>query len=284
MIKFLKFTSINLTISCTLIVLSLLSMWTYGFNYSIDFVGGASTEIVGIKNEKIARQIIQKEYPNATIQKSNTSILVKVKSMKKKEAETLVKKIGHGATLGSYEIISPSVSKENIIKTTTAFLIAALCILVYVTYSFGGVLYAVAAIIAMFHDTTILLGVWSFLGARLGAQFDILFVTSLLTIMSFSVHDTIIIFDKLKEEENSGRYHDLKDKINAALTLTIVRSTNTSITTILVLAALVVLGGGATRWFSVALLTGMILGTYSSPFIAAPVYYFLTNFFKRRHK
>ncbi|PJE63076.1 protein translocase subunit SecF, partial [Candidatus Roizmanbacteria bacterium CG10_big_fil_rev_8_21_14_0_10_39_6] len=97
-----------------------------------------------------------------------------------------------------------------------------------------------------------------------------------------SVHDTIIIFDKLKEEEKSGRYSGLEEKINAALTLTIVRSANTSITTILVLASLVILGGSATRWFSISLLIGMFLGTYSSPFIAAPMYYFLTRFFKKR--
>ncbi len=282
MIHFLKHTSITLTLSGLLMVLGLISVFTYGFNYSIDFVGGATAEFTAVaKNEQQIRNYVKKNYPSATIQKSGDNLFIKEKNITKEDAQKIANRF-NGVRLGAFEIISPSVSAENITKTVTAFAVVALCILLYVAYSFSGFRYALAAVIAMFHDTVLLLGAWSLLGRFFGAQFDILFVTALLIIMSFSVHDTIIIFDKLKEEEKSGRYSGLEEKINAALTLTIVRSANTSITTILVLASLVILGGSATRWFSISLLIGMFLGTYSSPFIAAPMYYFLTRFFKKR--
>ncbi|MCR4330176.1 MAG: protein translocase subunit SecF [Candidatus Roizmanbacteria bacterium] len=282
MIQFLKNTKITLTISGLLIVVGLMSIFIYGFNYSIDFVGGAAAEFVmGPKNEQKVRDHVNKQYPSATIQKSGDSLLIKEKNLTKEGAQKIANQT-QGVRLGSFETISPSVSTENISKTITAFAVAAVGILLYVAYSFSGFRYALAAVIAMFHDTVLLMGAWSLFGRFFGAQFDILFVTALLIIMSFSVHDTIIIFDKLKEEESAGRYGSLEEKINAALTLTIVRSTNTSITTILVLASLVILGGSATRWFSISLLIGMLFGTYSSPFIAAPMYYFLTRFFKKR--
>jgi len=282
MIQFLKYTKITLLASGLLMIVGLVSIFTYGFSYSIDFVGGATVDLaVGTKDEQKIKSYVNKNYPAATIQKSGNNMLIKEKNITKEDAQKMADQI-KGARLNSYETISPSVSAENITKTITAFVVAALCILLYVAFTFSGFLYAFAAVVAMFHDTVLLMGAWSLMGKFFGAQFDILFVTALLTIMSFSVHDTIIIFDKLKEEENAGRYSSLEEKINAALTLTIVRSTNTSITTILVLASLVILGGSATHWFSISLLIGMFLGTYSSPFVAAPMYYFLTRFFKKK--
>jgi len=282
MIQFLKYTKITLLASGLLMIVGLVSIFTYGFSYSIDFVGGATVDLaVGTKDEQKIKSYENKNYPAATIQKSGNNMLIKEKNITKEDAQKMADQI-KGARLNSYETISPSVSAENITKTITAFVVAALCILLYVAFTFSGFLYALAAVVAMFHDTVLLMGAWSLMGKFFGAQFDILFVTALLTIMSFSVHDTIIIFDKLKEEENAGRYSSLEEKINAALTLTIVRSTNTSITTILVLASLVILGGSATHWFSISLLIGMFLGTYSSPFVAAPMYYFLTRFFKKK--
>lgn len=282
MIQFLKYTYLNLIFSGLLLIVGFVSIFLYGFSYSIDFVGGATAEfVIEAKSEHPMRRYLQKNFPAVTIQKSGNSFLVKEKSMTKENAQKIAQKI-EGVRLGSFETISPSVSKENIMKTITAFAIAAICILLYVAYSFNSFRYALAAIIAMFHDTILLMGAWSLLGKFFGAQFDILFVTAILIIMSFSVHDTIVIFDKLKEEEGLGRFGSLEERINAALTLTIVRSINTSITSILVLAALVILGGSATHWFSISLLIGMFLGTYSSSFIAAPMYYFLTRFFKKR--
>ena len=280
MIQFLKYTYLSLIFSGLLLVIGFVSIFLYGFNYSIDFVGGATAGfVIDTQSEQPMKRYIQKNFPTATTQKSGNSFLVKEKNITKENAQKIAQQI-KGVRLGSFETISPSVSQENILKTITAFAIAAICILLYVAYSFRSFRYALAAIIAMFHDTILLMGAWSLLGKFFGAQFDILFVTAMLIIMSFSVHDTIVIFDKLKEEEGLGRYGSLEEKINTALTL--IRSINTSITSILVLAALVILGGSATRWFSISLLIGMFLGTYSSSFIAAPTYYFLTRFFKKR--
>ena len=177
------------------------------------------------------------------------------------------------------ERVNPSMSSDNVVKTLAAVGIAAAGILLYISYSFRNVRYAIAALIALFHDTGMLLCAWSVLGRFFGAEFDLLFITALLTTMSFSVHDTIIIFDKIAEEQKNGSYNSLEETVNAALTLTIGRSFNNSFTVVIMLTAMILLGGETIRWFATALLLGTLFGTYSSPFIATPLFYFLKEGF-----
>jgi preprotein translocase subunit SecF len=168
------------------------------------------------------------------------------------------------------------VSNDNIFKISTATLLAIITILIYVAFSFKKVSYGLSAIGALLHDTIILLGSWSVLGYFFGAEFNLLFVTAILTTMSFSVHDTIVIFDKVKEEEK-GNYTNMDQVLNSALTLTMMRSLNNSITIVLMLTALIILGGGSIQWFAVSLLIGTLAGTYSSPFVATPLFSVLTK-------
>jgi len=133
--------------------------------------------------------------------------------------------------------------------------------------------------LGMLHDSFILLGVFSWLGKFWGVQIDTLFVTAVLTTLSFSVHDTVVIYNSVQEEvKKSGG--SLIDSINFALNRTIIRSINNSLTIIFMLLALVLLGGGTIRWFVVALLVGTILGTYSSTFLATPLLLELNKIFK----
>jgi len=122
----------------------------------------------------------------------------------------------------------------------------------------------------MFHDSFILIGSYSILGHFFGAEVDFLFVTALLTTLSFSVHDTIVVFDRIREIGKGDR-EATPDVANRALTETMVRSLNNSFTIIFMLMALLLLGGTTIKWFAVALLVGTILGTYSSPFVAVPL-------------
>jgi preprotein translocase subunit SecF len=123
----------------------------------------------------------------------------------------------------------------------------------------------------MIHDFLVVLGSYSLLGHFFGAEVDTLFVTAVLTTMSFSVHDTIIVFDKVREYRKHDTITEFSVLANKAFTETIVRSLNNSLTTILMLVALILLGGASTRFFVSTLLIGIITGTYSSPFIAAPI-------------
>jgi preprotein translocase subunit SecF len=169
-----------------------------------------------------------------------------------------------------FETVGPSIGPELVKKTVYAIVIAAGVILIWVAYQFKNFKFGVSAILAMFHDSFILIGTFSVLGRFFNAEIDFLFVTALLTTLSFSVHDTIVVFDRIREIGGKN-IENLEEVGNQALTETMVRSLNNSFTIAFMLVALVLLGGSTIRWFAVALLVGTILGTYSSPFVAVPL-------------
>jgi preprotein translocase subunit SecF len=150
-------------------------------------------------------------------------------------------------------------------------MIAAGLILLYVAYRFRQLKYGICAIIAMFHDTLILLGSFSLLGHFANLEVDTLFVTAVLTTLSFSVHDTIVVYDRIRESLRRHPNASFEDIVSLSVAETLGRSLNNSLTIIFMLIALVLFGGVTTRWFVLALLIGTIAGTYSSTFTAAPL-------------
>ena len=170
-----------------------------------------------------------------------------------------------------FESVGPTLSKELLQKTITALFLVAGIITIYVWKQFDELKYGVCAILAMFHDSIILLGSFSLLGYFYGIQVDVLFVTALLTTLSFSIHDTIVVYDRIRELRKKNRRISYYQLVNMAVIETLSRSINNSVTIILMLAALALLGGDSIRWFAVALLIGAITGTYSSTFTAAPL-------------
>jgi preprotein translocase subunit SecF len=159
---------------------------------------------------------------------------------------------------------------ELIKKTAYAIVISAGAMLLWIAYQFKSFKFGISAILAMFHDSFILIGSFAILGHFMSAEVDFLFVTALLTTLSFSVHDTIVVFDRIREikKKHGG---EMVDVANKALTETMVRSLNNSFTIAFMLMALLLLGGTTVKWFAAALLIGTILGTYSSPFVATPL-------------
>jgi preprotein translocase subunit SecF len=139
------------------------------------------------------------------------------------------------------------------------------------SFAFKGFDFAFAAVLAMLHDFLVVLGTYSLLSYFFGAEFDLMFVTALLTTMSFSVHDTIIIFDKIREYIRTGHGAVIEDLCDQAVTETMVRSLNNSMAIVFMLLALLLMGGATIRFFVATLLIGTITGTYSSPFIATPL-------------
>jgi preprotein translocase subunit SecF len=176
-----------------------------------------------------------------------------------------------------FSSVSPSVSSDISRNAAFAVIAAAVAILIYVTISFISVpspfRYGAAAIIALAHDVVIVLGATSILGRLFGFEVDTLFITAMLTIVGFSVHDTIVVFDRIRENirraESAGYAPPLSAAVNASLNQTLARSLNTSLTAILVLVALILLGGGTIRDFVTVITIGIIAGTYSSIFIAS---------------
>ena len=177
--------------------------------------------------------------------------------------------------LDRFESVGPSIGKEVAQRAAGAVGLAALGILAYITYAFRGVnhafRYGVAAIMAMLHDVILVLGVESILGHFLGWEADALFLTALLTVIGFSVHDSIVVFDRIRENERIHRQLDYETLVNHSIVQTLDRSINTQLTVMLTLLTLVLFGGSTIRHFVVILLIGVFSGTYSSIFNAAPI-------------
>lgn len=177
-----------------------------------------------------------------------------------------------------FTAIGPIVGQELKKKTTSAIILVVICIILYVAWAFRKVSkpvqswkYGVAAIVALIHDILIVSGIFAILGHLLGYEVDVLFVTALLTILGYSVNDTIVVFDRVRE--NLFRYQGFgfEDTVNRSVNETMIRSLNTSITTLLVLFSIFLFGGVSIRNFVLALICGVIVGTYSSVFIASPL-------------
>jgi preprotein translocase subunit SecF len=182
---------------------------------------------------------------------------------------------GQTVTVENFTSVSPSVGGEVTRAAIIAILLAALAILLYIWYAFRGVehsfRYGTAAIIAMFHDVFVVLGVEAGLAYLLHWEADALFLTAVLTVIGFSVHDTIVVFDRIRENSNIYRRVEYEKMVNHSVVQTLDRSINTQLTVMFTLFALALFGGDTIRHFVIILLVGIFSGTYSSIFNASPI-------------
>ncbi|HLD27489.1 MAG TPA: protein translocase subunit SecF, partial [Patescibacteria group bacterium] len=177
-----------------------------------------------------------------------------------------------------FDSIGPTIGNELKRKSFYAIIVVLLAIILYIAYAFRKVSkpvesykYGAAAIIALIHDLLIIIGVFAVLGHFLNVQIDSYFVTALLTILGFSVHDTIVTFDRTRENLKRHQDKTFEEVVNLSVNETIIRSLNTSLTTVFVLLAIFLFGGETIRYFVLALALGLIVGTYSSIFLASPL-------------
>ncbi len=278
MINFLKFRSLYFLISAVVIGAGIFSIFRWGYIYSIDFVGGTNLEYQFEKNvsvKEVTNIMKQEKIDVVSISQSKNVISVRTKAIdEKKEAllrKNLTSKLSSKITVLRSETVGPSLGRETMIKTGIASLLAIVGILLYMSFAFKGINFALAAILALLHDFLVVIGTYSLLSYFYKAEVDTMFVTAVLTTMSFSVHDTIVIFDKIREYMKTQGKGNMEHYVNKALTETLVRSLNNSMTIIFMLLALTLLGGSTIRFFVATLLIGTITGTYSSPFVAAPL-------------
>lgn len=169
--------------------------------------------------------------------------------------------------------VGPTVGEQIRNRAGIAVVLASIGVLLYIAWAFRNtnnpVLYGVCAIVAMLHDVVLLLGLFSILGWLANVEVDALFVTALLTVIGFSVHDTIVVFDRIRENLARRVAPTFPEVVNYSIVQTLVRSINTSVTVVLTLLALYLFGGESIRWFVFALLVGVVVGTYSSIFNAS---------------
>lgn len=276
MINFLKFTKLYFLISLVVIGVGLYTVATEGLTLSIDFTGGSVMEYTlstGVSEKAIASVLKEQKITPQSIVSQGKKLLIKSAPIDEKQEasfrKALAAKTKATITPRRFETVGPSLGGETMRKTGIASLVAILGILLYVSYTFKKVSYGLAAVGAMFHDFLVLIGMYALLG-HIGAEVDALFITALLTTLSFSVHDTIVVFDKIREYRRTSGLPTVL-LANKALTETMVRSLNNSLTIVLMLVPLALIGGSSIQFFAAALLIGTITGTYSSPFVATPL-------------
>lgn len=286
MFNFLKRYKLWFTVSAVVVAAAAVSLIVFGLNLGIDFKGGTLTQVRFEQNlpsnAEIKAALAEIGLPDAVIQPlEGASVIVRTGVQEKAEhdrmLQTLRDKFG-SITEEQFTSIGPVIGKELRSKALWQLILVSLGIIFYIAYAFRKVAkpvsswrFGMAAIVALLHDLMIVLGVFSLLGRFSGVEVDSLFVTALLTVLGFSVHDTIVVFDRIRENLRLYQGDELFEIIRKSINETLVRSINTSATVILVLASLMLFGGDTIFYFVLALLVGIIVGTYSSIFIASPL-------------
>ena len=277
MINWMKYRWLYLLISGTVILTGIFSLLKWGLQIGVEFKGGTLIEYQlsgDVATDKIAQVAKENGIEVVSIQKTaNNSDLLQlgqVTNNQRTNLKTGIEKLGVTANELSFETIGPTIGSELIKKTAYGMLIASLGILFWVAIQFKSFKFGLSAVLAMLHDSLVVIGTYSLFGHFFGAEVDLLFVTALLTILSFSVHDTIIVYDRIREsKKNFGE--SLYDLANKATSQTMVRSLNNTFVLVFMMVALLLLGGSTIKWFVATLLVGSISGAYSSPFVAVSI-------------
>lgn len=262
-------------------------MVTGGLKFGIDFTGGAILEyrVEGkVSREELGKTVSGQGVEVESVTSSDNTYIIKTKPLEQEKINSLKKalKEKYGKVEERrVENIGPVIGQELKTKAALALGLASLVIVLYITFAFRKVpkptsafRFGVCAIMALLHDVVLVVGIFAILGKFKGVEIDTLFVTAILTIIGFSVHDTIVVFDRIRENllKNIGR--KFTDVANISIVQTLGRSLNTSLTVVFVLLALLLFGGESLHWFIVTLLVGIISGTYSSIFNATALLVF----------
>jgi preprotein translocase subunit SecF len=274
-------------ISLLVIIPGTISLFLWGLNLSIDFTGGTRLTLLSEKTvneqtiEKVRDVFEEQNIEIITLQPSDKRMIVRTKPLNQEQDTKLLaaleKNVGD-VKQEEFETIGPVIGRELTLNAFKAIAVASALIVLYIAWSFRHVpkptsswRFGICTIIALLHDSLLLLGIFSLLGHFFHVEVDNLFVTAVLTVIGFSVHDTIVVFDRIRENLRRTVGLPFAQVVNDSILQTLVRSLNTSLTAVLVLATLLIFGGESIRWFVVALLIGIISGTYSSIFNAAPM-------------
>lgn len=302
----IKYKKIFIGISVVLVILSILSMVVFGLNVGIDFRGGTLIE-VAYKAERpeqisLSQSLEALNFGVIVLQPTgDLSYIVKSRSLNDDEHAQVLKTLSNNdanpLTETNFNSIGPSVGRELTRKAIIALVLVSLAIICFIAFSFRKVSkpvsswrYGFIAIVTLLHDVVIPVGLFAILGHFYGAELDTLFVVAVLTILGLSVSDTIVVFDRIRENlrnESSvakNNKNDFNTIVGKSLEQSYVRSICTSLTVILVLLALFFFGPLTTKYFALMLVTGMFLGTYSSIFLASPLLVWVEEWQKSKNR
>lgn len=287
----IKFRNWFFALSLLIIIPGIFALSTWGLRLGIDFAGGTLWEIKFTDAKRDSKQISASDVQNlsnaqgaevsSTVSTSDQSVLIRMKVSDETKINEIRDKLrqSYGQIEDTrLETVGPVISKELTRKAAIALSISILAIVTYVTWAFrkvakpaSGLSFGVCAIVALIHDVLVVAGSFAILGHFAALEVDSLFITALLTVLGFSVHDTIVVFDRIRENLKKFDDYPFDEVVNHSVVQTLARSLNTSLTVIFVLLALLLFGGQTIKTFILALLIGVISGTYSSIFNAAPL-------------
>lgn len=272
-------------ISFIVIIPGIIALALWGLPLAIDFTGGSMLEVhfesgISPSTEDVVALFEEMDIQDVRVQTAGEAdIVVRSKpideTLKTEIVRAMALRFNSEITILRFSLVGPSVGAEVAQRAAQAVGIAALAIMLYITWAFRGVRhafrYGIAAIVAMLHDVAVVIGIEAILGHFLGWEVDSLFLTALLTVIGFSVHDSIVVFDRIRENQRIYRSVKYEEMVNHSIVQTLDRSINTQLTVMLALLAILLFGGVTTRHFVTILLIGIFSGTYSSIFNAAQI-------------
>jgi len=274
---------IFLTISIVLAALSVVILGTSGLNLGIVFTSGTTVTYQFTDSDPGANTVtdalVASGHPEAIVQAiGDNQYFIRTDDLGVSgldEVNIEVLKLDEGARVLDTSTVGASVAEDTVSNAITAVIIAAIFVMLYIMYAFRSVpnsyKYAFAAIVALAHDVVIVLGAFAVLGITISAEVNAIFIVGILTVIGYSVNDTIVIFDRIRENVTLAPGRDFRSTVNLSINESVTRSLGTSITTTTVILAMLLFGGASLRDFLMVLLAGVLIGTYSSTFIADQV-------------
>lgn len=281
-IKFLSKRAIALSFSGLLFLISVVSLWTQGLNYGIDFLGGTTIEAAQPQTVDIAnlrQRLGSLDLGQVQIQEfgDDKTVLIRVSaSSVSQSAENELSAVGRIRSelqdfdIRRVEVVGPQISGELIRTGVIAVTLAIGAMLIYIWFRFEWQ-FGVGAVLALIHDVALTIGIFSLLQI----EFNISILAAILTIVGYSMNDTVVVYDRVRETLRKFKKMNLDELLDLAINSTLSRTVMTSLTTLLALVALYILGGEVIRGFTFAMIWGIVVGTYSSIFIASPLLLFL---------
>lgn len=300
----MKYKILYLVISLVVLIPGTISLFVNGLNLSVDFAGGSVVKYEALQSERNFKSEINEifigsevEVENIQIENSGSLITVRVKELNTEKNEKIKEEIEKKyedlqIKQVSFETVGPAVGRETTKNAFVALGWASLGIMLYIAFAFRNIpkpfssfRFGISAIIAMLHDALLVLGIASILGKFVGFEIDSLFIPAILTVIGFSVHDSIVVFDRIRENlRKLPKSWNFEGVVNYSIVETLNRSLATSLTVIFTLLALYLLGGESIKDFVLIMLIGIVSGTYSSIFTASPVLVVWENWISRKGK
>lgn len=285
----LKYKKIFITLSALVVLSSLVCVGMFGLKLGIEFTGGSVVDFT--INPKVEQSVIQERLDanfkeEYSLREENSMYTLRTRVLNEEEKVQLLSTISNGALenikVEKFDTVGPTLGTELRNKAIFALILVLICITIFIAYAFRHVStpvsswkYGFITMIALVHDVVIPLGVFAVLGHTLGIEVDSLFLTALLVILGYSINDTIVVFDRIRENlshvSENKREAEFENIVGSSLSQTFVRSINTTLTTLISASIIFMLTEGNIRYFALTMIIGMASGAYSSLFVASPL-------------